>query len=72
MRELTNYEMLELNGGFNLEGIVSGVIFGAVGVGCLAIAVTPGVNVIAAAGVAYVGSWGLAGGAVATIYGVVA
>lgn len=72
MKELTNNEMIEINGGFNWGGIVSGVIFGAVGVGCLAIAATPGLNVIAAAGVAYAGSWGIAGGAMSTIYGLVA
>lgn len=71
MVELTQMDVLEINGGFNLEGIISGVVIGAVGVGCLAIAMTPGLNVVAAAGVAYAGSWGLAGGAAATIYGIV-
>lgn len=72
MRELSCTELMELEGGVNAEGIVSGVLFGCVGVGCLAVAVTPGLNVAVAAGLAYAGSWGLAGAAASTIYGVVA
>lgn len=72
MIDLTYNEMSEVNGGFNLDGILSGVILGAVGVGCLAVAVTPGLNVAVAAGAAYAGSWGIAGGTMSTIYGIVA
>ena len=68
----TDKEIYEINGGFNWGGIISGAIFGSVGVGCLAIAATPGLNVIAAAGAAYAGSWGIAGGAMSTIYGLIA
>lgn len=64
-------ELSQIDGGFNWEGILSGAMLGAVGVGCVAIAMTPGLNVVAAASAAYVGSWGLAGGAMATIYGLV-
>jgi hypothetical protein len=72
MEKLSFEELSTINGGFNWEGIVSGIILGAVGVGSLAIAVTPGLNVIAAAGIAYAGSWGIAGGAMSTVYGLVA
>ena len=70
MNELSYLDMCQINGGFNWGGILSGVIFGAIGVGCLAIALTPGLNIVAAACVAYIGSWGIAGGIVSTIYGI--
>ena len=65
-------ELQEINGGFNLGDVIAGALFVAVGVGCLAVAVTPGLNVVAAASVAYAGSWGLAGGVTTTIYGCIA
>lgn len=71
MRELDCLEVMGIDGGVNAEGLVSGVLFGCVGVGCLAIAITPGLNVVAAAGLAYAGSWGLAGAVASTTYGII-
>ena len=70
--ELNSLELEQIDGGFSFKAICAGVIFAAAGVGCLAIAATPGVNIAVAAGVAYAGSWGISGGVVSTIYGVVA
>lgn len=68
--ELMSDELDFINGGADAGTIVAGGLFFAVGVGCLAIAAVPGVNVVAAAAVAYAGSWGLAGGITTTIIGI--
>lgn len=68
-----NYDELQMvNGGFQGEEVVGGAVLVAIGVGCLAGACVPGLNVAACAGLAYLGSWGLAGGATMGIYGLVA
>ena len=73
MFETVALEKLEaINGGFSFKHVISGALFFTVGVGCLAVATIPGVNVVAAAGVAYLGSWGTAGGTVTSIYGIIA
>lgn len=62
--------MLNVNGGINGEAIFGGICLAATAVGCIAIAATPGVNVIAAA-CAYAGSWAIAGSVTSTVYGLV-
>lgn len=68
-----NYDELQIiNGGFKGEDVFGGALIFVTGVGLLAAACVPGVNVVAAAGLAYAGSWGLAGGVFMTTYGFVA
>lgn len=71
-RELSVQEMENVDGGIDGEYILAGITFAALGVGCLAIATVPGLNVLAAAGVAYVGTWGVSGGIASVAYGCVA
>lgn len=69
---VSNDELFQIDGGFDIGSVVGGVLIVTTGVGCLAVACVPGVNVVAAACVAYAGSWGLAGGIALTTYGFVA
>lgn len=66
---MTESELSNVTGGFDAWTVVSGVGVVAAGVGLMAIAVVPGVNVVAAAAVAYAGSWGIAGGVTILAFG---
>ena len=67
--DLTENELFELDGGVSWEHIAAGATFTAIGIGCIAIAVIPGVNVLAATGLALAGSWGIARGTFSIAYG---
>ena len=66
---LSNEELMTVDGGFRGDYIVAGALFACTGIGCMAIALTPGLNVIGAAAIAYAGTWGVSLGAVSTIAG---
>ena len=66
---ISSDELLLIDGGINGGAVYCGFVSCCIGVGLFAIAATPGVNIVAAAGAAYLGSWGIAGGIPATTYG---
>jgi hypothetical protein len=66
---LDNAELMEINGGANGWTILGGVLTVAAGVGLCAAALVPGLNVVAVAGLAYLGSWGVSGGTALAVYG---
>ena len=70
-QDLNTNELLVIDGGVSGEHILAGITFAAVGVGCWAIALTPGVNVVAVAALTYAGAWGIAGGVASATYGAV-
>lgn len=69
---ISNEDLIFIDGGFDLGAVYAGFVSGCIGVGLLAVAATPGLNIVAAAGAAYVASWGLAGGVTLITYGCVA
>lgn len=69
---INNDELFVINGGFKGEDVAGGAMIFIVGVGLVAAATVPGLNVVAAAGLAYAGSWGLAGGITMGLYGLIA
>ena len=71
---INNDELFVINGGFKGEDVAGGSMIFIVGVGLVAAATVPGpgLNVVAAAGLAYAGSWGLAGGITMGLYGLIA
>lgn len=69
---INNDELFVINGGFKGEDVAGGAMIFITGVGLVAAAAVPGLNVVAAAGLAYAGTWGLAGGITMGIYGLVA
>ncbi len=68
---LDQQELFAVDDGADWGAAAGGALIFTAGAGCLAIACVPGVNVVAAAAVAYAGSWGIAGGVTATMYGLV-
>lgn len=60
-----------INGGVDGNYIFAGAVSGLIGVGLIAAAVTPGVNVVAAAALAYGGTWAGSLAVTSTIYGAV-
>ena len=68
-QDLTTSDLFEVDGGVSVEHIAAGATFVAVGVGCMAIACIPGVNMAVAAGLVIAGAWGIAGGCTSVLYG---